>query len=266
MPFEVTWDENNKDSSITLSNEDRDAAATLTAWRSVKGTTTVSGGKYYFEIEVVVSAVGNEILGIGTPDAATNNYLGSDAYGWGMRGSNGYKYHNAASSAYGSAYGQGDVLGVAFDTIAGKVWFSVNGVWQGSGVPEAGTNPAYTDADIDSYMHIQGSPYSPGDKIRILPDRTRFNYSPPPGFEPFAYAGYFTGHVYEEGVAVSRTVHLNERSTGALMNSTTSSGDGYYYMTTTYSGTHYLVCLDNDAGIEYNDLIIGNVVPTTLSG
>jgi len=80
----------------------------------------------------------------------------------------------------------------------------------------------------------------------------------------FVYS--FTGYVYEQGNPIQRTLYLHNRDTGELMATTTSSGNGYYYMETTYSGAHYIVCLDDPGGVSYNDLIIGNVLPTTTSG
>lgn len=79
-------------------------------------------------------------------------------------------------------------------------------------------------------------------------------------------AYYFSGYVYEEGSLVTRSMFLHRRDTGALMGSTTSSGNGYYYLETTHSGSHYIVCLDDPSGEDYNDLIIGDVTPTTISG
>jgi hypothetical protein len=79
-----------------------------------------------------------------------------------------------------------------------------------------------------------------------------------------SYTGYFSGYVYELGNPVQRTVYLHNRSTGELVDSTTSSGNGYYYLETTYSGAHYIVALDDEAREDYNDLIIGNVYPTEV--
>ena len=76
---------------------------------------------------------------------------------------------------------------------------------------------------------------------------------------------YFSGYVYEQGSPIQRTLYLHNRSDGNLEDTTTSSGNGYYYLETTYSGAHYIVCLDDPAGEDYNDLIIGNVIPTTVS-
>ena len=79
-------------------------------------------------------------------------------------------------------------------------------------------------------------------------------------------ANYFDGYVYEQGSPVQRTLFLHNRSDGSLVDTTTSSGNGYYYLETTYSGSHYVVCLDDSAGEDYNDLILGDIYPTTISG
>ena len=78
---------------------------------------------------------------------------------------------------------------------------------------------------------------------------------------------YIEGYVKEGTIPVNRQIYLHNRNTGALITSTTSSGaGGYFYMETTYSGAHYVVCLDDVAGADYNDLIYGNIYPATTSG
>ena len=76
---------------------------------------------------------------------------------------------------------------------------------------------------------------------------------------------YISGYVFEKNNPVSRKLYLHNRSTGELINVTMSSGNGYYYMETSFSGSHYIVCLDDDAGTEYNDLIIGRAFPTLVT-
>lgn len=81
----------------------------------------------------------------------------------------------------------------------------------------------------------------------------------------FSNSYYFSGYVYEQGIPVSRSIYLYYKENGNFIASTTSSGNGYYYLETTYSGAHYLVCVDDLAGVDYNDLIVGNVFPTVIS-
>lgn len=87
------------------------------------------------------------------------------------------------------------------------------------------------------------------------------------GSEDLGFMGYFSGYVYEESESfpVSRSVYCYRRDTGELMNSTTSSGNGYYYLETTYSGYNFLVALDNDAGTQYNLAALDWMIPVTIS-
>lgn len=86
--------------------------------------------------------------------------------------------------------------------------------------------------------------------------------------EYLLFEGYFSGYVYEqdESGPVSRTVRLYRRDTGALMNITTSSGDGYYYIETSYSGSHYIIALDDEVGTQYNLAALDWMMPITISG
>ena len=72
---------------------------------------------------------------------------------------------------------------------------------------------------------------------------------------------YFTGHVYEESAPAVRDVYAYRRDTGALMSFTTSSGDGYYKLWTTYSGAHYIVSKDAPGGESYNLARLDSVIP-----
>jgi hypothetical protein len=73
---------------------------------------------------------------------------------------------------------------------------------------------------------------------------------------------YYDGYVTEEGSPVVRTVRLYYRNTGELIDETTSSGvGGYYYLTTTISGEHFIVAFDDDAGEDYNALILDKLLP-----
>ncbi len=86
------------------------------------------------------------------------------------------------------------------------------------------------------------------------------------GSWPIKAFGYcFSGYVYQEETPVSRTVRLYRRDTGMLIDYTTSSGDGYYYLSTAYSGSHYIVALDDAAGTQYNLATLDWMIPATVS-
>lgn len=73
---------------------------------------------------------------------------------------------------------------------------------------------------------------------------------------------YFSGYVTENGTPVSRKVSIYDRLTGGLEATTVSSGsNGYYYIESTSSGTHFIVAFDDDAGEDYNALILDKLLP-----
>lgn len=73
---------------------------------------------------------------------------------------------------------------------------------------------------------------------------------------------YYYGYITEGNVPVSRTVRLYYRNTGELVSDTSSNADtGYYYLTTTISGEHFIVTIDDEVGEDYNALILDRLLP-----
>ena len=66
-------------------------------------------------------------------------------------------------------------------------------------------------------------------------------------------------------VLVDREVLAYRSSTNELVEKTTSSG-GYFFIETPYPDDHYIVCRDDDAGLDYNHLIYGRMQPAVISG
>ena len=57
-------------------------------------------------------------------------------------------------------------------------------------------------------------------------------------------------------------MYLYRRLDGSLIGQVSSSGTGgYFNIITPYNEAHYIVCLDNEPGEVYNDLVRGNVFP-----
>jgi hypothetical protein len=84
--------------------------------------------------------------------------------------------------------------------------------------------------------------------------------------EPKAY--YVEGNVVEQDLfPVERKVRMYRADTGEIVDETTSaSGTGYFKLETTYSGAHYVVCLDDEGLPDYNDLIYGRIYPAVIEG
>lgn len=259
---DVTWNPDDKNANFTLSNGNLTATSAVSGKKSIRATVSKNANKYYWEISVDAGTANRIHTGVANASMPLSYYVGQDANSWGYYSNDGKTYHNGTYASYGDSYTVGDIIGVAIDITAGKMWFSKNGVWQNSGDPVAGTGEAFSGISGDLYpAHCC---YWVNTAVTASFMASSFTYSIPSGFTVLGYLGYFSGYVYELGSGVSRYMLLHNRSSGELLDTTTSSGNGYYYLETSYSGTHYIVCLDNDVGEDYNDLVIGNVIPTTI--
>ena len=129
---------------------------------------TPKSGKWYWEYcNTAVSAVPSyKVLGIASASIVGGNdkYDPSIASGveWGPTGgtaaiysirANGDKLSISATTTYGADDYEtsNDIVQVALDMDNLKVWFGINGVWQNSGDPVAGTNAAFTSIAEDYY-------------------------------------------------------------------------------------------------------------------
>jgi hypothetical protein len=169
-----TW--NSTWSNPTLTNGNLDYTTT-TGSTSAIGTIGVSSGKWYFEITPSTSL---SVIGV-APPSTFNTEIGSTATSYGYL-SNGNKFNNGSSTAYGSTYTSNDVIGVALDLDNGKIWFSKNGTWQASGNPAAGTNAAFTG--ISGTFAPTVSRYTSTEQSGSLNCGQRpFAYTAPSGFK-----------------------------------------------------------------------------------
>lgn len=257
----TTWNPNDKSSSVSLSNSDLTIDITSTnSYKSAKSIYYSSTSKWYWEVTINVDGPDHMLVGVANSSASVENYCGVDTNGWGYYGFNGNLYYNGSPTAYGNQYRAGDIVGVALDMDNGEVYFSVNGTWQNSSDPVSRTAPAFTGISGDIYAMC--SLYLTGQQLTANFGASSFSYTVPSGFnEGFGalYAAYCAGYVYEKGSPVQRTLYLYtlDGSGGVeLIDSTTSSGNGYYVLYTTSSGAHFVVCLDDDAGEDYNHLIL----------
>lgn len=80
----------------------------------------------------------------------------------------------------------------------------------------------------------------------------------------FSSAGIylFSGYVREYNEPVQRTVFLYNRTSGELIDKTTSDSNGYYILKSPYNTEHNIVCLDAAEEPDFNDLIVSKVTPT----
>ena len=137
----ATWNPLDKDPGITLSNGDLTATPTA-SWRGVRATKNKSAGKWYFEI--TINTAGYSSYGVATADHVLSTGIwgvGRDSYGWGVQ-ADGNKYHDGYVGGVGVSWANGDVMMIAVDMTAGKIWVGKNGSWVGD--PAAGTGEMFS--------------------------------------------------------------------------------------------------------------------------
>ena len=101
----------------------------------------VSKGKWYYEAKcAAVSAASIEaMLGlIETIATSTTFFTGTSANSVGFYKGGSY-YKGGSSSAYGSVWGANDILSIAFDLDNNAIYIAINGTWQNSADPAAGS-------------------------------------------------------------------------------------------------------------------------------
>ena len=131
--------------SNTFSNGNNTVATGNGAYARNSSTIGMATGKWYSEYKVgSITGSGGIYIGI-TGDLATGTggNTGNSPFSYAYA-SDGTRHFNGASSSFGDSYTTGDIIGVALDATNYKLWWSKNGVWQGSGDPSNGSNPAYT--------------------------------------------------------------------------------------------------------------------------
>lgn len=139
-----------------------------------------SGTKQYFEAQILSSGGGGAwYLGVVRQNNSLDTYPGATNPSFGYYADGG-KDVNGSTTTFGASYSVGDVIGIAIDQTTGRVWGSKNGVWQASGNPSTGANPAATLTTGDlrfavgSYLNAFSF---------FLPDS--LVYPPPTGFNAF---------------------------------------------------------------------------------
>lgn len=174
------WNPDTIGAGIVLSSGNKTIVNTSTNnWRSAAAFNLKFNGKWYFEVKIE-GTTNNIFVGLGTPLSALTNYVGAYIYGWGYYGFNGSKY-NSGATVYGTTCAVNDVVGVAVDIDAHKVWWSVNNVWQGAGNPSTGINPAFSN--LSAPLSPMGSAYVVNTSLlTINAGSNECVYSPPTGF------------------------------------------------------------------------------------
>lgn len=148
----VSFDPTHKDATITLTNSNKTASVSTNVAANVWSTTGVTD-KRYFEFMKDVSGPSVALAVTSTRPLSSGSFTGTSTL---VCFDDGGALHDnsGGSSSIGSAWAVGDVIMVAVDATAGKVYFGRNGAWLGSANPSAGTGAQITFAGGASTYYV----------------------------------------------------------------------------------------------------------------
>ena len=182
------------------------SAASTTTYGKVLGSFGISSGKWYWE--ATVTAVGTT-ANIGLGDGTLPTASGALGYYAGELGylSNGNKYTNNTSSAYGASYTTNDVIGVAYDAGAGSITFYKNNVSQGAITGLSGVKyPAFSNGGGTSTYAVNFG-------------QRPFAYAPPSDFKPLNTQNLTAPTIANGAQYMNATLYTGSASTQSVTNS-----------------------------------------------
>lgn len=174
----ATWNPSDKSTNIALSGGDLTSTQTAFTTGLARSTIGKSSGKWYWEI--TWSSGNNSLMpGIAKSTAATTDYPGQSADGWGYISFNGNLANAGGAMVYGASYPTGTVIGCALDMDAGTFTFYKNNVSQGVAV---------SSLSGVVYAAIGGNSAA-GSRVSVVNfGATALTYTPPSGYNAGLYS------------------------------------------------------------------------------
>jgi hypothetical protein len=232
--------------------------------RSIFGTAVV-GFPFYFEVGDPNLGILYHTFGIATGAEAGLEHtpvVGGFVGSWGLRVQSStslVKYEDGVVGTdvgYPGPFADGDVLGVAVDPSAGKMWVSHNGTWILNGDPATGENPLIT---FTPQPVAPGVGEYDGGYVSVDFGQHGYAYTQPDGFitlananmldDDYSLSGAYDGngvangpHIWTgaslESVTIEGTTYTNDGTPGAVV-MFTSCGFKLVSTTQNASGTTY---------------------------
>jgi hypothetical protein len=146
---------------------------------------TKTSGKWYMEYKLSMSSNATTYYAVGCSnvDDVGNGQYGAHSYeyAWGQDGGTRVIYVAATPTyGFGTLPANGDIIMVAIDIGALKIWYGLNGTWFASGNPSAGTNASSVISGSTIWFGVGVGMYTGGtNAFQILATPT---YTIPTGF------------------------------------------------------------------------------------
>ncbi|DAZ94132.1 TPA: hypothetical protein N0F65_010376 [Lagenidium giganteum] len=129
-------------------------------WHTVRTTVAFEEGVHQWQVRIDKCVSKNIFVGVCTQQANLENYIGSDAFGYGFLANKAVWHNKTKLHSYGEIFKQGDLLQVTLDCNAKTLAFSRNGDYLGL----AATN-----------MHVPGGSTTDGTRCKWYPAFSMYN-------------------------------------------------------------------------------------------
>lgn len=252
----VTLDPDNKSDYVNLSSDNLTATVTHNSttenkYHTVKATVGRNTGRWYWEFrrkDIIYHNISR--VGIGTEMADVETPIGNDNRSWAYEMSTGKFYYRGEVTAVWQMAAYNDIIQVALDSFNGRVWFGKNGQWAFEGNPSTGQNPTYDSLRLDIYPMISLYPsYGYDSSVDIIFSEPELSYEIPSGFE---FYSTFLSYLI-------KCINVDTNEVTGITYSDPVTRD--YFLTTTNSGCHFLICEDPPEPPNFNNLLIGRLYP-----
>ncbi|ETW05794.1 hypothetical protein H310_03478 [Aphanomyces invadans] len=130
-------------------------------WHAVRASVSYTSGVHTWDVRIDKCVSKNIFVGICTADASMENYVGSDAWGWGFLANKAVWHNKSKLQTYGDIFKQGDVVTVTLNLDRGTLSFARNGDSFGVGVEHLPSHEAAYYPAI--------SMYNKDDQVTFLP-------------------------------------------------------------------------------------------------
>lgn len=190
-------------------------------WHSVRGTVGFEEGVHHWQVRIDICVSKNIFIGVCTAQASLENYIGSDAFGYGFLANKAIWNNKTKLHSYGEIFKQGDVIGVTLDCNTKTLSFSRNGETLG---------PAATNFRPGGERGVPGaenttckwfpafSLYNKDDQLTLIPPATSIESSVA---EPHQAVSQYSS--VDESIAAMRRLDAYKRNTGISSRSAESS-------------------------------------------
>ena len=247
-----TWSTLYKTDDLVISNGNLQSTQSGTTQQKNPATQGLpETGKWYFEY--VTTTAGSGVCGVVGPAAVQvlDTEPGYESDSWAFNTAAEDAYTNDTATSYGStAFTNGQVLGIAVDVDAGKIWFAKNNTWYNSGNPAAGSNEIYSG--LSSYLPLIPAVREWSSSVGTINfGQLGFSYTPPSGFKAINSSTLPDPDIVDPSAYFQPTIYTGDGASSLAINqagSSTFEPDFVWIKNRDTSDAHCL--FDSSRGVE----------------